>query len=170
MTKKISVQPEWCLELPIQQQSVLFLACRGGDGLPKTHPSKDIQRAYRATVMIAAKYGRLLNIGEKGDGFMSLEYFGDEIVWNSYLKLFFETVDQLPHHFLMHLIHGAEIVGYKHPDAIFRRRWYRFYYECVLSFHMALESKDMMDARLGDWDREHWIPDDKLSGAEVINV
>lgn len=37
MSESISVQPEWCLSLPIQQQSVLFLAARGPDGIKKRH-------------------------------------------------------------------------------------------------------------------------------------
>ncbi len=61
-----SVQPEWCRKLNMQQQSVLFLAGRGPDGIPKRHPCKTVHTAYRACVFQAAKYGRLLEWGEKG--------------------------------------------------------------------------------------------------------
>ena len=46
----LSVQPTWCTMLPLQQQSVLFLASRGPDGVAKVHPCKPVIIAYRATV------------------------------------------------------------------------------------------------------------------------
>lgn len=109
----VSVQPEWCRALPIQQQSVLFLAARGPDGIAKNHPVKRIQRAYRGTVLVAAKYGRCLKWGEKADSFMGLDDFADSEAWRAIIEEFFLTADSLPHHFYMHLIHGAEILGYK---------------------------------------------------------
>jgi hypothetical protein len=154
----ISVQPEWCLALPIQQQSVLLLAARGPDGIAKAHPCKDIQRAYRGTVLIAAKYGRPLSWGEQADTFMSLGPISIDIRWGEILTRFFDHADDLPHHFLMHLIHGAQIVGYKHPDKRFRDRWLHFYHTAVSEFHLNCETEEQMDRRLGDWQRKHWKP------------
>jgi hypothetical protein len=68
--QKRSVQPPWCVELPLQQQSVLFLAGRGPDGLAKSHPCKAIHVAYRGTIFMAGKYGRMLEWGEKADSFL----------------------------------------------------------------------------------------------------
>lgn len=97
-TKEVSVQPEWCRSLPLQQQSVLLLASRGPDGIAKFHPSKVIQRAYRATVFMAARYGRMLKFGEKADTFMSLEIFGSDAAWKQAVKEHFDHQDDLPHH------------------------------------------------------------------------
>lgn len=155
MTK--SVQPDWCLSLPLQQQSVLLLAARGPDGIAKSHPCKDVQRAYRACVLIAAKYGRALNWGERADSFMSLDKFQDEGEWAQVIADFFETADDLPHHFFMHLMHGAEILGYKHPDNRFRDRWLHFYIRCAKELHLYTETEEEMDVRLSDWQREHWV-------------
>jgi hypothetical protein len=156
MKNLISVQPEWCLALPIQQQSVLFLAARGPDGIAKTHPCKHVVRAYRASVLVAAKFGRLLEWGEKADSFMSLDSFADDDLWGLIVNAFFETADDLAHHYYMHLIHGAEILGYKHPDIRFRQRWLDFYLRSVREFHLAPETESVMDERLGDWRREYW--------------
>ncbi len=154
--KQISVQPRWCLALPVQQQSVLLLGARGPDGIAKAHPAKRIQRAYRACVLVAARYGRSLHWGEKADTFMCLEEFSDSAKWTHAVEQFFLHADDLPHHFYMHLIHGAEILGYKHPDERFRMRWHDFYRQCVKEFHLAPESEPEMDARLSDWERKHW--------------
>ena len=99
----VSVQPTWCLALPIQQQSVLFLAGRGPDGIAKSHPCKPVQIAYRASVFVAAKYGRCLEWGERADSFMSLDVFANDRAWYETTLAFFTHVDDLPHHYLLHL-------------------------------------------------------------------
>lgn len=152
----VSVQPLWCLALPVQQQSVLLLGARGPDGIAKAHPCKRIQRAYRACVLVAARYGRSLAWAEKADTFMCLQEFSDELQWLNALTEFFKHADDLPHHFYMHLVHGAEILGYKHPDERFRAKWRDFYGRCVKEFHLIPETEIEMDARLSDWQREHW--------------
>lgn len=152
----ISVQPEWCHGLPLQQQSVLLLASRGPDGFGKYHPCKRVHVAYRGTVLLAGRFGRPLKWGEHSDGFMSLQEFADDFLWPAAIDGFFRTWDELPQHYLSHLAHGAEIIGYKHPDERFRDRWRAFYARFVTEMHLAPESEAEMDVRLGDWDREGW--------------
>lgn len=158
----MSVQPEWCLELPLQQQSVLLLAARGPDGIAKAHPCKAVVRAYRGTVLVAAARRRPLEWGERADSFMSLDRFGDSTAWANDLVVFFDNVDDLPHHYLMHLAHGAEIAGYKHPDERFRRRWRSFYENVCDDMHVIPETERELDLRLNDQfgdDREsvNWL-------------
>lgn len=138
--------------LPLQQQSVLFLAARGPDGIAKVHACKPVVRAYRATVLVAAKRGRLLHWGEKADSFMSLDRFADDELWEFDMENFFATVDSLPHHYYMHLMHGAEILGYQHPDRRFRDRWCYFYIDCCRDLHLMPETCEAMRSRLNDFD------------------
>jgi len=152
-----SVLPEWISELPLQQQSVLLLALRGPDGVRKHHPMKAIQRCYRGTILKAAAYNRMLDVGEKADNFMCMENIGDLQLWGEMIKDYFAYIDELPHHFHMHLMHGAEILGYSHPEPWLRGRWYRFYKACCDDAHVPLETKYQMDRRLSDWDRESWV-------------
>ena len=126
-----SVQPDWCLALPLQQQSVLFLAARGPDGVEKHHPCKAVVRAYRGTVLVAARYGRPLLWGEHADTFMSLDRFADISLWGQDIDAFIDSGDSLPHHYRAHLMHGAQIAGYKHPDERFRERWSWLYERMV---------------------------------------
>lgn len=152
----VSVQPEWAAGLPLQQQSVLFLAARGPDGIGKVHPCKGIVRAYRACVLAAARYGRPMEWGEKGDSFMGLDDFANDEMWAQATRLFFGASDGLPHHYLCHLYHGAQILGYKHPDERFRARWGGFYLQACDDLHVGQEPEDVMDGRLGDWGRREW--------------
>lgn len=156
VTEPRSVQPAWCSRLPLQQQSVLFLASRGPDGVAKDHPCKAVQRAYRACVLLAGKYGRCLLASDPGDSFMSLRDVSGSDAWWGRVRDFFATIDSLPHHYLSHLMHGAQILGYKHPDAGLRARWHSFYLEMVDDLHLRPESEAEMDARLSDWGRESW--------------
>lgn len=151
-----SVQPPWCSQLPLQQQSVLFLATRGPDGVGKYHPCKAVQRAYRACVLLAGKFGRCLRRSEPGDSFMSLREISDTHAWDKVVREFFDAVDSLPHHYLAHLMHGAQVLGYKHPDGDLRCRWHAFYLRMVDDLHLHPESEAEMDGRLSDWGRESW--------------
>ena len=152
----ISVQPEWCLKLPLQQQSVLLLAARGPDGVGKYHPCKVVHIAYRGSILNAAKYGRALEWGERADSFMSLDVFADDAKWSEAVEQLFRHHDSLPAHYLKHLMHGTEILGYKHPDKRFRYRWHQFYGAMVIDMHLSLETEEQMDRRLADWDRASW--------------
>lgn len=156
------ILPDWMIKLPMQQQSVLILGLRGPDGIRKNHPMKDLQRHYRGTVLKAAKFGRSLKLGEKADSFMSMEYIcnpGDFDLWPKWtemIKEYFYYIDELPHHFHLHLMHGAQILGYKHPNYIVRSSWSMFYYACVDDAHLNVETEEQMDARLCDWNHQYW--------------
>jgi len=155
--KRTLVFQDWILDLTMQQQSVLVLACRGPDGVGKFHPTKALVARYRATVLKAAYLGRPMRIDE-GDNttFMTLVDFSVDAQWEIIVRWFFENVDELPHHYYMHLMHGAQIAGYKHSDKLFRRRWSDFYLRCCHDLHLYPEMEEHMDQRLGDWNRQHW--------------
>lgn len=160
----VCVFQDWLFELTMQQQSVLVLACRGPDGIPKFHPTKLIVARYRATVLKAAYLGRAMRVDE-GDNttFMTLTEFSSDKEWADICRWFFENVDELPHHYYMHLLHGAQIAGYKHPVETFRHRWNDFYLQCCHDLHLAAELESEMDQRLNDWGRQHW---DEAEAAE----
>ena len=148
---------EWMYPLPMQQQSVLVLACRGPDGIAKFHPCKEIVARYRATVFKAAYLGRAMRIDEGDDTtFMTLRNFSDDAIWHAMVREFFHHVDSLPHHYYLHLAHGAEIIGYKHPVELQRKRWLGFYHRSCDDMHLYPEGEAEMDSRLSDWQREHW--------------
>jgi hypothetical protein len=77
--------------------------------------------------------------------FMSKEVDG-------YLK----GVDAIPHHFQLHFMHAAEIVGYKHPDNRIRSWWLKTYERLVHDMHLWPETEAQLDARLGD-SRDGWL-------------
>lgn len=152
-----AVLPLWIAGLALQQQSVLLLALRGPDGQPKHTPFKPLLRAYRGTILMAAKYGRMLEYGEKADSFMSLDEFADIELWGKRVMEFLEdAADGSVLHHYTHFMHGVQILGYKHPEYAFRNRWAPVYLAFVDRLHLMPETEERMDQRLSDWGRQHW--------------
>lgn len=152
-----SVFAPWMEGLKLQQQSVLALALRGPDGDPKHTAFKNLLRPYRATVLKAAKYNRMLEWGEDADSFMSLGLFAHFGEWKAQVHRYLEDeADAAVLHHYTHFMHGAEILGYKHPDVRFRSHW-SYCYVCMADrLHLVIESEEEMDKRLSDWDSKHF--------------
>lgn len=72
-------------------------------------------------------------------------------VFKDWQRKFFDDPDGYPHHFIMHLFHCAEVIGYKHPDDFIRHCWHGFYLKAAKSLHMHPETEAEMDARLNDF-------------------
>lgn len=88
----------------------------------------------------------------------------DDVV-SAYLR----EVDAIPHHFQLHFMHAAEIVGYKRKaldaagEAVYAGHeadicdwWLRLYNRLVNDMHLHPETEAELDWRLGD-SREQWL-------------
>lgn len=157
-----AVVASWLFSLPLQQQSVVLLGSRGPDFAEKDHPCKKVVRAYRGTVFMAAKFGRFLTVDDEGDTFMTLRAMRGDDAWEAAVTELVESnIAMLGPHYLSHLMHGAQIMGYHHPDRDMGRRWgwlhHRIVHDCF--GHSTPETREQMDERLSDWDRQFWEPD-----------
>lgn len=132
------VLQEWAWELPLMQQTVLLCALRGPDGVQKDSPAKRVVRYFRRAVLHNAR-----PLAESD--FMEEANLGR---WLDITTDFFADTDRYPAHFLLHLYHAAEILGYKHPDAETMGRWALFYKRACDAFHMRVELESELDARL----------------------
>lgn len=183
------VQP-WVNDLTMMQQSVLFTAVRGPDGLPKYHPSKYLLRWYRRCLLLSAMDGRTLHdpVEPNGGSFTgpSVEGYPShndahhyraiasirtgredaasnewrdtwEEAMDDWVDAYLQSLDEIPHHFQLHFMHGAEILGYKHPGLMKARPWWhKTYLRLVWDMHLRPESEEDLDDRLGD-SRERWL-------------
>lgn len=150
-----SVLQDWVQELPLMQQSVLLTAIRGPDGVEKYHPVKSLMRWYRRCVLISAFDRQVLidPLDPRGGSFtgpIQLDSL-EEVVAEH-----FRNIDRLPHHFVCHMTHAAEIVGYNHPLTEIADWWLSFYQDCCKDMHMHPESREELFARLGD-NKQNWI-------------
>jgi hypothetical protein len=130
-----SVVKPWLAErLSLKQQTVVLVALRGCDGLPKEDPSKRMVRALRGTVLENA---------DPKTNFMDL--LDDE-----HAQDFLGSLDHYPVHWLTHFMHAAEIIGYHHPQTGVSMWWLGIYMGIVRAIHLEPESKDQLDSRLRD--------------------
>lgn len=151
-----SVVQLWVSDLTMMQQSVLFTAIRGPDGIQKEHIVKVVLRAFRREVLLSAMDGKVLETPYVPGGG---SFTGPVPVTMSLEGAMLKTInnsDELPHHFLMHLAHASQIIGYKHPDPLKRAVWGAFYRAWCTSMHMEPESEPDMSIRLGDR-RDNWL-------------
>jgi hypothetical protein len=156
-----SVMQEWVSRLPMMQQTVLLTAVRGPDGLPKYHPAKFVLRWYRRCILLSALDGKVLtDPADKNGGSFTGPSVESPADWPFEMDLrvteYLRSLDEVPHHFQMHLMHAVEILGYKHPDEDVRGWWHLVYLRLVHDMHLWPETEAQLDQRLGD-SREGWL-------------
>lgn len=162
----LPAQQEWVCRLPIMQQSVLFAAIRAPDGIRKDHPVKVLCRWYRRCILLSAFDRRALTdpFEEGGGSFTGpftsehvRDFFGpNETVthlrphFDRMKRHYLRFVDELPHHFQLHFMHAAQIIGVHHPVLEIRTWWWDFYLLIVNDAHLFPESPELMNKRLSD--------------------
>jgi len=160
-----SVVQEWTHALLMMQQTVLLTSIRGPDGIAKYSSVKMLLRWYRRCVLFSAMDGKVLpnpydNNGGSftGPSFPSgeLHNTGWESNMDEHVDDYLRSQDALPHHFQIHFMHAAEILGYKHPDERVRQWWNGVYLRLVHSLHLHPETESELDDRLGD-SRSGWL-------------
>lgn len=162
------VQQDWVTRIPLMQQSVLFAAIRAPDGLRKDHPVKVLMRWYRRCVLLSAFDKRALtNPFEPGGGSFTgpfERHHAEEILgpgyqydfssqWGAFdamREVYLRHVDEMPHHFQLHFMHGAQIVGVHHPAENIAAWWSEFYLMIVNDAHLQPETPQAMNLRLSD--------------------
>lgn len=138
-----SVLHDWVQELPFQMQALLTTAMRGPDENNKFNAAKGVIRYLRSVVLKPAGEWN----GKNNNDFM----WGEYDKFHQYANMFWADHDEYPHHFIMHLVHCAEVVGYMHPVEEIRHIWLHFYGDATLAFHMNPETKAEMTTRLNDF-------------------
>lgn len=163
---KRSVLQDWVQGLTMMQQTVLLTAIRGPDGTPKYGSVKMLLRWFRRCVLLSAIDGKVLDnpCDSNGGSFTgpSLDDEGDDCLdpWQdrmqTHVNAYLRELDAIPHHFQLHFLHAAEIVGYKHPDGAIAIWWRQLYVRLVHDMHLHPETESELDSRLGDT-REGWL-------------
>lgn len=130
-----TVLKDWVSDLPFRMQSVLMSGLRGCDIARKDDHSKFMTRALRPVIC---------NNADSSNTFM-----GGTIPPSEKITQFLWDMDSYPTHFIAHLMHAAEIVGFKHPDPELKKWWLGFYHDIVKGLHLNPETEDQLDVRLG---------------------
>lgn len=136
-----SVLKDWVCDLPLREQGTLLTAIRGCDLTPK-YPLDSIERTITAFVRCA-----VMNPFDEREIDREIGCFMQTnlpVNWKA------STFGHYPLHYVMHLVHALEIICYRCPDPTFSVTAGVAYSRFVSSFHLNIETKEEMEARLGE--------------------
>lgn len=139
------VLQEWVVKLGLRQQGVLLTVVRGCDMVPKEDVSKDLTRAI---------CGVLLNThcANPEESSSYIQHVGSDEMTRR-MNNFADSFDHYPTHFVLHVVHVAEVIGYYHPAAHWSVVFRAFYKTMCHRMHMKPETQEELVYRLdGDED------------------
>lgn len=130
------VVQDWISRCSMKEQTVMLCALRGPDGLGKETPAKQLVRFLRSVVLHSADFSDEL--------FMTPQSLAEA------LDDFIGDLESYPLHFVTHLTHAIEIVGYRHPDLDVATLAEAAYKRIVEGLHFKPETAPEMALRLRD--------------------
>lgn len=136
-----SILKDWVMELGIRHQGVLLSAVRGCDTAAKHDWSKLIVRALRSEILNA-------HCGDAMKASSFLSPLSPVNLNKAFVNLFYNGFDHYPNHYVMHLVHAIEILGYKHPDEDLRYEYNLAYQKFIKKLHLNPETEEQLDIRL----------------------
>lgn len=135
-----SILQDWVMELGLRHQGVLVTVIRGCDNAPKHDPSKLFTRCIRAMILNA-------HCGDVKKAATFIEWVDQDSLQERF-ENFRRNLDHYPHHYIAHVLHAVEIIGYHHPNIWTRGIWSNFYFKMVNGLHLNPETKEQLDERL----------------------
>lgn len=134
-----SVLQHWVTKLPLRAQGTLLTGIRGCDLVPK-YPLDSVERRLVAALRFA-----VLNPADPREVDVEPGCFFSAHVPQDFRA---SAVGHYPQHWVAHIMHCAEVVGYCHPDEQARLEWEAVYLTFVEGMHLEPETKEGMMERL----------------------
>ncbi len=132
---------EWTHELPLREQGAIAVGLRGCDLAPKLpldSTERQLTGFLRYLTMVPADPRELGTLG----GFF--QPFPPKPGWKQ------TELEHYPLHWVSHLMHAYEVVGYRHPDLTLGDSAFVIYVRLVEALHLNIESKEQMIERLSE--------------------
>lgn len=136
-----SILQPWVMRLPLRYQGVLITSVRGCDGLPKHSGIKPLVREMRGLCLEPADERELAF----RKGFMSK--FDQMASGHAFIELL-NDMDSMNLHYVLHLVHAIEVLGYCHPYDTARDLYQLRYKSLCHKMHVKPENHTEMDERL----------------------
>lgn len=147
MAENQCILQDWVLKLGLRHQGALLTGIRGCDTVSRDHPTKVFVRIMRGLILKA----HCGNAKQSGSFISYATPRDTEIFFDRMMRA---KLDELPHHYVMHLIHCIQIVGAHHSEAVINILWTGFYNRLCKSLHVMPETNAQMDTRLNASERE----------------
>lgn len=138
-----SVLQDWVMELPLREQGTLLTCVRGCDLTPK-YPLDSPARRLVSNL----RWSFLNPADEREIDFEPGSFFSAKLISLDQLKP--SEFGHLPQHWISHIVHSAEVLGYRHPNPEIGEYWRAVYRKFVHAWHLTPESCEQMEKRLGE--------------------
>lgn len=135
-----SILKTWVENLGLRQQGVLLTVIRGCDTAPKDDPSKLFTRCIRDVLLNA-------HCGDAKKAATFIQHVEPQEL-HSRFTAFRKNLDHYPHHYIAHVLHAIEIIGFLHPDENISMVWLGFYLTLCRGLHVRPETFEDMQERL----------------------
>jgi len=130
----------WFNDLQWMQQGVLISCIRNCDGILSEGPAKVLVRGIRSACIKSAMTKGSFNARRPNP----------ENLMNACVSFVDDHIDHCPIHFVAHLMHASEVIGYTHPDKNIAAIWENIYKTIVNELHLNVETREHFSDRLKD--------------------
>ncbi len=134
-----SILQNWVMELGLRHQGCLISAIRGCDSVPKDDAAKALIRCLRYEILNP-------HCGDAGKAASFIEKVPRDVL-KARMTAVTKNFDHYPVHFILHLMHAAQIIGHCQMTPI-AMPWANFYRTMCKKMHVNVETCEQMSARL----------------------
>lgn len=138
-----SVLQDWVMKLPLREQGTLLTCVRGCDLTPKYPLFSNARR-----IVSTLRWSFLNPADPREVDYEPGSFFSAQLIPIEELRP--SEFGHLPQHWCSHIMHSAEVLGYRHPDPEIAQYWKSVYYKFCRSHHVTPETKEVMSARLAE--------------------
>jgi len=146
-----SILQDWVMELPLREQGTLLTCVRGCDLTPKLPldgTARHLVAFLRFSFMTAADVREV--DAAPGCFFRSTP----PREWKA------SELGHFPQHWISHVMHASEVVGWRHPDRRIGGQAWGVYETIVRSLHLHPENFEQFVARLSE---------DRIESGEIVS-
>lgn len=131
----------WVEELPLREQGTLLTGLRGCDLAPK-NPVDSVERQLTAYL----RWVTCNPFDEREVGAVKGAFMQTAPPENWKLS----ALEHYPLHWVIHVMHAYEVVGYRHPEPLEREKSLEVYLKMVKELHLESEPRLVMIDRLSE--------------------
>lgn len=153
--KKVSVLQDWVVKLPLREQGTLLTAVRGCDDEPKTWIARGVAESPGRRITAYVRWC-FMNPADPREVDVPGAFFQSKPP--SPFKP--SGFGHLPQHWYSHIMHGLEVIAYRHSNVTVRHTAYGLYQQMVWNMHLNVETLEEFKRRLSE---------DRIESGEVVS-
>jgi hypothetical protein len=152
---KVSVLQDWVVQLPLREQGTLLTAVRGCDDEPKMWIARGVAESPGRRITAWVRWC-FMNPADPREVDVPGAFFQSRPPFPFKPSGF----GHLPQHWYSHIMHGLEVIAYRHPHEDIRMTAFGLYQQMVWNMHLNVETMQQFNTRLSE---------DRIASGEVVS-